>query len=278
MAPTGERHEMKAPQILTTLVLTAVVCSPAVASAAGNAQLHAGFEPDRLGVSTTITIAFRIGTANTASGSPLTNVEMRLPVGVTAGFNTLGVATCSPTVLEARGPGGCSPDALVGHGGAVVAVELGSERLSEPVDMSIFMAPAREEHTAMLFYASGTTPVISELVFPGLLLGDSGPFGARLDTTIPPVSGLPGGPEVALISMRAEMGGKGLTYYKRVHGVTVPYSPEGFAVPSRCPHGGFPFAAVFSFQDGATESAKTTVPCPRTTTGGRDQQSGESHS
>jgi hypothetical protein len=107
--------------------------------------------------------------------------------------------------------------------------------------MTVLMAPLAEGHTALSFYAAGTSPVIAQLVFPGLLLGDSGPFGARLETTIPLIPGLPDAPDVALVRMQASIGSKGLTYYKRVHGTTV---------------------ASLRFANGDTVIATHTAPCP----------------
>jgi hypothetical protein len=220
--------------------------------------LHAAFSPDRLGSNTTITVGFRVWHV----AAPLTSVEISLPRGLGAGLNGLGVATCSAMQLEAHGPGGCPTDALIGRGRAYISVPLGSERLLEPVQTSTFMAPAAGENTAMAVYARGTEPVIAQLVFQGSLLGAGGPFGAQLETLIPPLPGLPGAPGPALVSMQTQIRPKDLKYYRREHGVSVPYTPEGFAVPARCPRGGFPFAALFTFSDGAQESAATRVPCP----------------
>jgi hypothetical protein len=71
-----------------------------------------------------------------------------------------------------------------------------------------------------------------------------------------------GGPDVSIVSVQATIGPSHLTYYKHVHGRLVPFSPRGVSVPERCPRGGFPFAAEFTFQDGSSASAQTTVPCP----------------
>jgi hypothetical protein len=220
------------------------------------------FEPDRLGASTTVTIGFRIATPSGETPSPLVDVELSLPAGVTAGFNTLGLASCSPATLQERGASGCSPDAFVGRGSALVEVPFGAGVLYESVKTAILMGPLVDGHTAMSFYASGTSPVIAHLVFPTLFLGNAAPFGALLNTSIPPIAGLPGAPDVALVSMQSSIGPKGLKYYKRVHGATVAFAPEGFDVPSTCPAGGFPFAARFTFDDGSTESATSTAPCP----------------
>ncbi len=236
---------------------------PADACASGGPQLYAAFTPNQLGANTTITMGFRIRPSAGVENAPLAKVELRLPAGATAGFNTLGTATCAPSRLERAGPGDCSPNSVLGRGKAVVSVPFGSESIFERVNMSIFMAPANEGHTAMAFYAHGTSPVISQLVFQGLLRGAGAPFGAAIDTAIPTIAGIPESPAAALISMQVEIAPKGLRYYRRVHGVIVPYRPAGFDVPTTCPHGGFPFAATFTFVDGSTETAASKAPCPR---------------
>ena len=51
-------------------------------------------------------------------------------------------------------------------------------------------------------------------------------------------------------------------YYTHAHGTTVAFHPQGVSVPLRCPRGGFPFSASFTFLDGTSAEAKSTVPCP----------------
>jgi hypothetical protein len=245
---------------LIVCVIAVAVLADTGSARATTASLHASFSPDKLGASTTITVGFHVG----ERAVPLTRVAISLPRGLTAGFNGLGVATCTVTQLRAHGPRGCPSDALVGRGHALVSVPFGSQQLFEPVQIKMFMAPATEEHTAMVFYASGTEPVISEVVFEGSLLGGSGLFGAELDTFIPPLPGLPGSPGAAIVSMQTQIGPKGLKYYRHARGVTVSYTPRGFDVPVTCPRGGFPFAALLTFSDGPEESARTRVPCPIT--------------
>ena len=80
---------------------------------------------------------------------------------------------------------------------------------------------------------------------------------------MPLVTSVPGGPDVSIVNVQATIGPSHLTYYRTVHGRPVPFKPRGVAVPERCPHGGFPFAAQFTFADASRTSASTTVPCPR---------------
>ncbi len=231
-------------------------------SAQEGAQIHAYFSPAKLGANTTVTVAFRVGAEDAASLSPLVSVEVRLPAGVTSGLDNLGIATCTPAILQLKGPGDCAPNSLMGRGSATVAVPLGSETVSERVAITIFMAPAVHERTTLLFYAHGTSPILAQNIFHGFLLGDAGLFGAKLEATIPPVAGLPGAPDVAILSMRTGIGPKGLRYHRRVHGVTVTYTPQGFKVPRTCPDRGFPVSVRLAFANGAHESSSGRIPCP----------------
>jgi hypothetical protein len=67
---------------------------------------------------------------------------------------------------------------------------------------------------------------------------------------------------VSIISVQSTIGPSHLTYYKHVHGKLVGYRPKGVSLPLKCPHGGFPFAAEFTFLDGSQVPATSTVPCP----------------
>jgi hypothetical protein len=248
--------------ILTSLLAVVGASLSASALASSTVVLSTKFEPNKLGANTTIDLGFDIKTPTGEMPSPLVAVGFRLPAGVVAASSTLGLATCTPATLLEHGVRGCSPESLMGRGSALVGVPIGPGILYERVDMTVLMAPLAGGHTALSFYAVGTSPVIAQLVFPGLLLGDSGAFGARLETIIPLIPGLPGSPDVTLVRMRSSIGSKGLTYYKRVHGTTVAYVPEGFIVPPRCPVGGFPFAASLTFANGHTVVATGTAPCP----------------
>jgi hypothetical protein len=75
------------------------------------------------------------------------------------------------------------------------------------------------------------------------------------------ISSVPGGADVSIVRVQTTIGPAGLTYYRHRHGRRVPFHPRGVAVPEHCPHGGFPFAAQFTFQDGSGTSASTTAPC-----------------
>jgi hypothetical protein len=75
--------------------------------------------------------------------------------------------------------------------------------------------------------------------------------------------GVPGAADVAIVALNVTIGPQGLTYYERAEGATLAYTPKGILLPNTCPHGGFPFAATFSFLDGSHPEARAVLPCPR---------------
>jgi len=242
--------------------LCVTLTAPSTTVAKQLVSLKVGFSPDRLSTSTTINVGFDVTTPTGQPPSPLVGVSMSLPKGVDLSTTSLGLAVCHSVPLEVDGPEGCSPNAVMGHGMALVEVPIGPDILHEWANITILMGPAIEHHTTLIYYADGSTPVAAQVVFTGLLLPDSGPFGGLLNMSIPLVPSLPGAPDAAVVYVRTTFGPAGLRYYKREHGRAVSYKPEGVEVPSTCPAGGFPFAATFSFQDGTNALANAVVPCP----------------
>lgn len=263
-ANTSRRRRLVRSALLAPLVgMLALGALALPAHASETAKLSASLSPDRLGADTTVAFTFDIGTTNGAVPSPATSVGMHLPAGLGLFTSNLGQSFCQPAALKANGVSGCSPNALMGRGNGTVEVAKGSERLEVPVNLTIVMGPAHEEHTGLLFYAEGKSAIIAELVFPTVVLGAANPFSSLIDTSIPPIHSLPEAPDAALIRMHVTIGGPGLRYTKHVRGKTVHYTPRGMAVPERCPRNGFPFAATFTFEDHTTATATTRVPCPK---------------
>jgi hypothetical protein len=250
--------------LTAALVLLAAACSfPAGAAAVSEkATLHAGFSPDRLGAPTTISFGFHIATDEGLAPPPMTSLALRMPAGINYSTTTLGLAICHPEALLAGGLAGCSPNSRLGYGSAFVEVPFGVGSGHEIPEIQAVMGPPRNGNLVVLFYANGVFPVSAQLVFSGEVLPDSGAFGSRLATEVPPITSVPGGPDVSIVSVQSTIGPSHLTYYRHRHGRLVAFHPEGVSVPSRCPRHGFPFAAEFTFQDGSRTSASTTVPCP----------------
>jgi hypothetical protein len=226
------------------------------------ASLHASFSPDRLAAPTTITFAFHLETVEGAAPPPLSALDLRMPAGMGYTTTNLGLSICQPAALLARGLAGCPPNSRLGYGSALVEVPFGTGDGHEIPEIQAVAGPSPNGNLVVLFYADGRFPVYAQLAFSGEVLPDTGPYGSRLAATVPLVSSVPGGPDVSIVSVQTTIGPSHLTYYKHVHGRLVAFRPRGVSVPERCPRGGFPFAAEFTFQDQTHASAQTAVPCP----------------
>jgi hypothetical protein len=226
------------------------------------ASLHASFSPNKLGASTTIAFSFHVSTAEGTAPPPMTALDLHLPAGMNYTTTTLGLATCTAATLAARGLAGCPANSRLGHGSALVEVPFGVGNGHEVPEVQAVAGPSPNGNLVVLFYANGLYPVYAQLAFSGEVLPDTGRFGSQLSANVPLVTSVPGGPDVSIVSVQTTIGPNQLTYYRRVHGRLQPFRPRGVAVPERCPRGGFPFSAQFSFLDGTTTSATTTVSCP----------------
>lgn len=251
---------------LWSICLLCGLCALAVATAATGqprVSLRASFTPDRLATPTTIFFEFQIARSQGQIPPPLTHVVLRMPAGMSYVTSSLGLAICKPQALEEKGLAGCSPNARLGHGSAFVEVPFGASSGQEIPDVEALVGPEHNGNVTVLFYADGRSPVYAQIVFSGELLPGGGPFGMALDTTVPLIPSVTGGAPVSILRVSSTIGPRGLTYYKRVHGRRVAYHPRGIEVPDRCPRGGFPFQAQFTFLDGSQASARTAVPCRR---------------
>lgn len=231
--------------------------------------LRVNLTPERLGEGTTIEFGFAIHAARGLVPSPLTNVELLYPANVGLITSGLGLATCTSATLQLFGPEGCPRNALMGRGSALVQIPLGPEAISERGQITTWMGPPQNGSVSLLFYAEGRSPVLAELIFPGVILDAPAPFGGRLATRIPAIPSLPEAPNAAVVQMHLTIGPLGITYFERRHRRRIPYKPNGIVLPRVCPRGGFPFAAIFSFADGSHVTTRAPVPCPGHARGGR---------
>jgi hypothetical protein len=229
--------------------------TPGVALGAQTATINARFTPEHLAAATTISFGFRIA-AEEQAPAPLLGVEIAYPRNLGFGTSGLGVAACSPESLELLGPKACPPDARMGTGSALVGIRFGPELVEEHVSLALFSAPSTDGHLHLLVYATGRTPVLAGIVLGGALAA------GRITVSIPPVPSLPEAPYVAVSRLQLTLGGD-LRYYEATPRGVVAYRPAGVRLPSKCPHGGFRFAARFTFLDGERIDSRTAVGCPR---------------
>lgn len=246
---------------LTTSFLC--LCLTAIASATQSVELDPSFTPYRLGSPTTIDLNLQIHAPPGQIPSALTEIEVRYPQNLGFALSGLGLAVCSPTMLEAAGTSGCPANSIMGGGNATAELSFGPQLVTENASISIARAPDQEGHIALLLYASGPSPVNTQILSPAQLLSTSPPFGGRLNMQLPVIPSVPGAADIAIASLSVTIGPRGLTYYEHTEGTTLAYTPKGILLPKTCPHGGFPFAATFSFLDGSHPEARAMLPCPR---------------
>ena len=226
------------------------------------ARLHASFEPYRLGRRATLQFEFEFDAPPGQYPPPLVEMQLRYPRGINFFLNNLGIRRCAEPVLEASGPAGCPPDSAMGYGVVETGVVLGDTPVQENSPVTILRAPERDGHLALLFFAEGTEPVVTNVIFSGQLLPASEPFGGNVKIGVPLVETLPGAPYVSVLHLHATIGPEHLTYYHNVDGVSLAFAPQGLLLPPTCPRASFPFAAIFVFSDGTRALASTTVACP----------------
>ncbi len=245
--------------LIASLSLSLGLATPA--PAAESVKLKVSFTPERLGASTTLAFAFYITGSGGQLPPPLTKVNLLYPANLGIVTSGLGLSTCSRAQLETNGA--CPPDSLMGYGNALAEIPIGTETIREHAQITTWMAPIENGHLGLLFLAQANTPVQAELIFTSLILNAPAPFGGSLTTTVPIIPGIPQAPDISVTQLRSTLGPMHITYYQRFHGKTTAYHPQGLSLPRTCPHGGFPFAATFTFLNGSHATATAKVPCPR---------------
>jgi hypothetical protein len=230
--------------------------APALTAAAPRVTLSARFAPERLGASTTIHWGFAI-----SEPAPLRSFALRLPPGMGFATSSLGLEPCPPELLARAGPEGCPADSRMGFGDALAQVPAQST-IQEHASVTVLFGPYDGEEETVLFFIEGKWPANREIILTSHLLGIAAPHGATLQAEVPLLPVWPLGPEIGLTRLQSTIGPAGITYYRRVRGRMVAFTPRGLSLPRRCPRGGFRFAATFTFVDGASSTARTSVPCP----------------
>ncbi len=217
-------------------------------------NLHVRFSPEPKGPGITLDFGF-----NVAGKAPLTSVALHFPPGLSYATSALGMAECSQQKLEASGLSGCPRNSIIGDGTATVRVPFGAGTLNETVDLTLLVGHTQGEVQEVLYYAVGTVPVISELVFRAEI--GTATAGNALLTHIPAITTLPGAPNASVISLESRIGPPGLIYTRTAHHHQIRYHPRGMILPRTCPPSGYGFSATFRFEDSTSSSATTNVGC-----------------
>jgi hypothetical protein len=226
------------------------------ASAARAADMHVRFEPEPSGPGVTFDFGFAIAGK---TSSPLTSIALRFPPGLSYATSALGMAECDSKRLSAEGLAGCPLNSRIGRGTATVRVPFGASSLDERVNLTLLVGHTHGEAIEVLYYAVGTVPVISQMVFRAEL-GTASASSAMV-TRIPPITTLPGSPNASVVNFDSRIGPPGLTYTRTSHHKQIQYHPRGMILPRTCPTGGYGFSATFRFENHTASSARSTIRC-----------------
>ncbi|HEY2282234.1 MAG TPA: hypothetical protein VGH60_01640 [Solirubrobacteraceae bacterium] len=231
---------------------TAVPAS-ATAQTETTASIRPSLLPDRLGASSALTLALRFSGGLEGVPAPLRGIVVHLPAGLSV--NLRGARVCPPSRLRSRGTRGCSSQALIGRGHALMRVHAGSLTVPEETSISIYRGPNRGSHQTLEIFSQGETPLDEGTLLTGALAPDSGRYGSKLTVTVPAIPTLVLEPDASFASLSLTIGGIGRS--PRAHAAA-----GAIVVPRTCPAAGFPFAAELTFAGGAPASATATVACP----------------
>jgi len=235
-----------------TCALLALSCccaaAPAASARAASARIHPALAPAAPGVRTAFTFAYSLQDTEAGVPPPLRSVVVHLPLGL--GLDLGGAATCAPARVRRSGPSGCPQRSLIGRGHAVLEVHAGSQSIPEEAVVWAIRVPDRGGHSALAIFGRGETPLVQQSTSMATVLPDRPPYGSMLSVSVPAIPTVVYEPDASVISFSMTLGGP------RAHA-------GGVTLPRRCPAGGLPFAAGFTFADQTRALAAAHLPCPR---------------
>jgi hypothetical protein len=218
---------------------------------ATTATIRPSFSPDKLGAKAAFTFAVHFGGGELGVPSPVRSAVVHLPAGLTLDVPKL--RSCKKAQLLARGARGCPARSLIGTGRAVADVHVGSSVESEQAAITAFVGPPQGVNPTIEILGQGYSPLEERVVITATALPDTPPYGEKLVMRVPAIPTIPLEPNASEISFSLTVGGRSAQRH---------HNPNTVLLPSRCPTGGFPFAAQFTYEDGSTSDSTATVPCP----------------
>jgi len=244
-----------------TLTICAALVAPVRVNASGAARTAAAPEatsatlaptlsPNRPGAKGALTLAIQYTGGAEGVPSPVHRSVLSLPAGLTLEVPRL--RSCSAARLEAHGPHGCPPQSLIGHGHALAKALAGANTIEEEVALWAFIGPPQGNNPTLELFGEGSTPVPASVVITGTVVPAHAPYGEELVIPIPPIPSLPSVSETSLANLTLTIGTSGPHPARSANTVVVP----------RCPAGGWPFAAAFTYADGSSGSTVAKQPCP----------------
>ena len=223
----------------------------ALAAQATSASITPSLNPDRRHARATLTVAIDYSGGELGLPSPVRKATLGLPAGLSLNIPVL--RSCNAEVLLEHGASGCPAQSLIGTGHATALFDLGSQQVLEHVQLWAFLGPLRNLQPTFEILGEGFKPLVRTVVLNATALPARAPYGEELAMSIPPLATVPGQPDASITSFSLTIG---VSAHKRT-----PASAT-IVVPAHCPHGGLPFAAAFTYANGAQDNALAKIPCP----------------
>ncbi|HST55837.1 MAG TPA: hypothetical protein VLJ42_08070 [Solirubrobacteraceae bacterium] len=244
--------------------LVACACVPIASAQAGETvKINASFKPDVLGAPTNVLGgAVVTSTDPTTVPSPLTRIVIKGPAGTKLDLTGVGICK-SAAALQSNGPSACPKSSRAGFGKGIGQYQLGTQINDQPFTLDLFRGPNQGHTPTLLIYLNATSPVSVQIVFTAPITKQAKPYGLGFSFNVPLIATLPGASNASLKSATITIGAANAAYYTKVHGKRKLQHVKGIILPKKCPAGGFPVATDFSFLDGQTVHATSTVPCPK---------------
>ena len=240
------------------LAVLAVLCLPALASAATVTGVRAAIKPipgfpetgDILGAGAQVEIEGRLEGNELPGGLPLQTRKLVLYFPAGTKIDPTGFPTCTVSKLEIDGPEGCPKHSRIADGTVGVADQIGTgEATREEGALEVFITPGN----GVVAYANAASPISAQIIIPAQWETAPPPYGPKLTFNIPLVDSVPGALPVSGTSIKEKAGAairkNGKTYY---------YG----RVPAKCPKGGFPGKGEITLEGGQTITTEIKVPCP----------------
>lgn len=194
-----------------------------------------------------------MGMSDGSTPSPVTNMHFAFTSG--AKVHPEAFKVCQPQVLEQKGPSGCPSGSKIGSGTAM-AVALGADF---PADVTVFNGPKKGHDRQILVFARAIETVT--VAMTGTLRTTHGRYGYELDLPVPPIHTVGGSDnDASITAFDVKVGAWGRKTVRRHHHrrtVKVPF----VEAPKSCRAPGWPFAAEFTYADGAKGSSSATISC-----------------
>jgi hypothetical protein len=251
MAPTRATVVLGAARAaVLALALCAGLASAAQAQTV--ASIAPSLSPDRLGARASLTFTVHYSGGEFGVPLPVRRLIVRFPAGLRPDIPSL--RSCTAAHLLAHGPNGCPAQSELGRGHALVETHAGTETIAEEAALWAFLGPPSNLQPTIEILAQGYTPLDERKVFTATVLPAEAPYGEELEMSIPPIPTLIFEPDASIVDFSLTIGAD---KRHRTRGANT------VLVPSRCPAGGFPFAAEFTYADGSSGASLATAPCPR---------------